>query len=274
MSVQEGDMERWLAAWGLTPDGYPFSTPYTRSVLAPVRRGGEPAMLKLAGHPEEARGAAMMAWWAGDGAAPVLEREGPALLLARADDPEALPRMAFEGEDDRATTILCEVAARLHRPRPGPAPAEAVALSTWLRALQAAAGLGGPYARAAGLAQDMLAAPQELAILHGDITHANVLHFGPRGWLAIDPKGLVGERGYDYANIFRSPTVHAVTPERLARQLNLVARLAGLDRTRLTQWVVVHSVIALVWARNDGHALGRRALRFPEMALAELDGGS
>ena len=140
-----------------------------------------------------------------------------------------------------------------------------------MRALQGAAGLGGPYARAAGLAQALLAAPQAAAVLHGDITHANVLDFGPRGWLAIDPKALVGERGYDYANIFRSPTVHAVTPERLARQLDLVARLADLDRTRLTQWVVVHSVIALVWARDDGHAPGRRALRFPEMALAELD---
>jgi len=194
-----------------------------------------------------------------------------ATWLARADDPEALARMAFEGQDDRATAILCEVAARLHRPRPATAPGEAVPLSTWLRALQGAAGLGGPYARASGLAQALLAAPQEPAVLHGDITHANVLDFGPRGWLAIDPKGLVGERSYDYANIFRSPTVHAVTPERLARQLDLVSHLAGLDRVRLTQWVVVHSVIALVWASNDGHALGRRALRFPEMALAELD---
>jgi len=271
MGVEAGDIERWLGAWALSLDGYPFSTPYTRSVLVPVRRGDEAAMLKIAGHPEEARGAALMAWWRGDGAAPVLAREGPALLLARAEDPEALARMAFDGCDDEATTILCEVTARLHRPRAEPAPGDAVPLAIWLRALQGAAGLGGPYARAAGLAEALLAAPQEPAVLHGDITHANVLDFGARGWLAIDPKGLIGERGYDYANIFRSPTVHAVTPERLSRQLDLVARLAGLGRKRLTQWVVVHSVIALVWARNDGHALGRRALRFPEMALAELD---
>jgi streptomycin 6-kinase len=271
MGVEAGDFSEWMSRWALEPDGYAFSTPYTRSLLMPVRHRGEPAMLKVAGHPEEARGAVMMAWWDGEGAAPVLAREGPAILLARANDPDALPRIAFDGEDDRATAILCEVAARLHRPRSKPPPGDVVPLATWLRALRKAAGLGGVYARAADLAAELLAAPQDLVVLHGDITHANVLDFGERGWLAIDPKGLVGERGYDYANIFRSPTVQMATPERFRRQLDLVARLASLDRTRLLKWVIVHGAIAVAWAIEDGHKVGGRALRFPQMALAELE---
>jgi streptomycin 6-kinase len=270
MDAKTGDMSAWMARWGLEADGYPFSTPYTRSVLAPVLYRGEPAMLKVAGAPEEVRGAAMMAWWAGDGAAPVLAHEGPAILLARAQTPDALPRMAFDGDDDRATAILCDVAAKLHRPRAQPPPAEAVPLAPWLDALQAAAGEGELHARAAGLAAELLSAPEDIAVLHGDITHANVLDFGDGGWLAIDPKGLVGERGYDFANLFRSPTVQMATPQRFRRQLDLVAQLAGLDRMRLLKWTIVHGVIAVVWAIRDGHKVGRLGLRFPEMALAEL----
>jgi streptomycin 6-kinase len=37
--------------------------------------------------------------------------------------------------------------------------------------------------------------------------------------LAIDPKRLVGERGFDYANIFCNPDRHTATsPQRLSRQ--------------------------------------------------------
>jgi streptomycin 6-kinase len=46
----------------------------------------------------------------------------------------------------------------------------------------------------AATARELLAKPSEVVILHGDIHRGNVLDFGPRGWLASDPKGLVGER--------------------------------------------------------------------------------
>jgi streptomycin 6-kinase len=41
--------------------------------------------------------------------------------------------------------------------------------------------------------------------LHGDLHHENVLDFGERRWLAIDPHGLHGERFFDFANIFTNP---------------------------------------------------------------------
>ena len=273
MAAADNDIDHWLSRWDLEPDGFAFSTPYTRSILLPVRHDGEAAMLKVAGHAEEARGAALMAWWEGDGAAPVLAREGPAILLTRAADPDALPRMSFEGDDDGATAILCEVIARLHRPRGKVAPPELAPLDRWLGALARARGRGEVYARAADLAAELLARPQDPVVLHGDVTHANVLHFGDRGWLAIDPKALHGERGYDYANLFRSPTLQIVTPQRFRRQLELVARLAGLDRTRLLKWIIVHGTIAVAWSIEDGRNPDGHGLGFARMALAELDAG-
>jgi streptomycin 6-kinase len=261
----------WLDRWGLTPDGGAFSTPYTRSVLMPVRQAGRAAMLKVAGGPEEARGAGLMAWWVGEGAAPVLAHEGSALLLARAEDPEALPRLSFEGADDQAMRILCATVARLHKPRPAPPP-DLVPLARWFRALQAAAAKGRTFARAWAIAEELLAAPRDEVVLHGDITHANVLDFGGAGWLAIDPKGLLGERGYDYANIFRSPTLTLVTAEQTRRRLDIVADLAELDRTRLLKWVIAHGALSAAWTAEDrGHP--GRAVTFVKLALAELDGG-
>ena len=64
----------YLSRWALTIDGQPLSTP--RGVLLPVRQGGTPAMLKIALEPEEVAGARLMAWWNGDGAAPVLPMKG------------------------------------------------------------------------------------------------------------------------------------------------------------------------------------------------------
>jgi streptomycin 6-kinase len=261
----------WLTRWGLMPDGGAFSTPYTRSVLLPVRQAGRPAILKIAGGPEEARGGGLMAWWAGEGAAPVLAHDPPALLMARADDPEALPRMSFDGADDAAMEILCATVEVLHRPRDRAPPKSLVALPRWFRGLREAAPKGRTFARAWAVAEELLETPQDEVILHGDITHANVLDFGAAGWLAIDPKGLAGERGYDYANIFRSPTLTLVTPEQTRRRLDVISRRAGLDRTRLLKWVIAHGALSAAWTAEDGLHPGR-SLAFVKMALAELDG--
>lgn len=103
---------RHLAAWNLLPDGAPIHT--RSSDLLPVRQAGAPAMLKIARHAEERRGAALMRWWNGDGAARVLAYDEDALLLKRATGSRSLIRMAAHGDDDEARRILCEVAARLH----------------------------------------------------------------------------------------------------------------------------------------------------------------
>jgi streptomycin 6-kinase len=74
----------------------------------------------------------------------------------------------------------------------------------------------------------LLATQRDVVALHGDMHHENVLRFGSRGWLAIDPKGLTGERGFDYANIFCNPDgATATMPGRLARQTRVVAEAAG-----------------------------------------------
>jgi len=262
--------DAWLARWSLEPDGDPCTT--HSSLLLPVRRDGKAAMLKISTESEERWGAGLMVWWDGVGAARVLEHEGDAILLERALGTRSLAGMARAGQDDEASRIICRTVAALHAPRGKPAPA-LVPLAERFRALEpVAARLGGILTRSAGAARALLAEPRDVVPLHGDIHHGNVLDFGERGWLAIDPKRLEGERGFDYANLFCNPD-HAIAlaPGRLARQADVVARAAGLERQRLLQWILAWAGLSATWLIEDGEdELVAPTLRIAELAEAEL----
>ncbi len=178
--------------------------------------------------------------------------------------------MATQGRDDEATRIICAVAAKLHAARGDPPPS-AIPLPTRFKALEgAAAKHGGILRRAAETAWELLAAPQEVVPLHGDLHHGNVLNFGERGWLAIDPKGLVGERGFDFANIFGNPDPATATESgRLARQSQVVAEAAGLERQRLLSWILAFAGLSASWGLEDGED-PRLAFAVAELAAAEL----
>ncbi len=258
----------YLARWSLTPDGEATAT--ATSHLLPVRFQDQPAMLKIAVIEEEKRGGELMAWWNGGGAAQVYAHEGDALLLARAEGTRSLTEMSRSGGDTDACRVLCEVVFRLHAPRLSSAP-PTIPLTDWFRALWPAADThGGIFALSADTARRLLAAPQDEVILHGDIHHGNVLDFEGRGWLAIDPKALRGERGFDYANIFCNPDPEtAAAPGAVARRAGIVAEAAGLDRTRLLQWVLAYAGLSAAWLREDGEAPAH-ALQIAEQAAAEL----
>ena len=247
-----GDLAPWFDRWCLIPDGEPFVTLFG-SCLAPVKQDGVSAMLKIAGGPEERDGAALMAWWSGDGAARVLAHEGDALLLERAPDPGTLADLPRAGADDSATRILCNVAAGLHRPRPPTPPPTLKPLDVWFRALWTAGEVhGGPFARAAQAAQSLISAAQAPCVLHGDLHHDNILSFGDRGWLAIDPKGLIGERGFDFANLFCNPWPEADDPDRFARRLRLTCELANLEPARQLNWIVAYTGLSAAWTVQSG----------------------
>jgi len=240
-----------LARWDLVPDGEPITTP--SSLLLAVRHNGVPAMLKVAREEEERRGGALMAWWDGDGAAKVLAAHGDALLLERATGRRSLAAMVTDGQDDEASRILCDVAALLHAPRPGPPP-QLVPLTRWFEALAPAARThGGVLAQADLAAQALLADPRDVVVLHGDIHHGNVLDGGERGWLAIDPKGLWGERTFDFVNILRNPDVAvALAPGRFDHQAEVLTAAASVERRRLLDWTLAFAGLSAAWHLADG----------------------
>jgi streptomycin 6-kinase len=252
----------YLARWNLTPDGDPIITPTSR--LLPVLHNGEPAMLKIATEDEECWGAGLLIWWDGNGSVRVLAHDGDAVLLERAIGERSLAEMARTGQDDDATRILCAAAMRLHDTAGRPAPPPLINLSDWFRELwPVAEERDGLLADAAEIARELLVTQQDVVPLHGDLHHGNVLD-GARGWLAIDPKRLRGERTFDYVNILRNPDEElALRPGRFSRQVDVICTAAGLSRGRLLRWTLAFSGLSAAWIINDGN--------HPDLDLAIAD---
>ncbi|WP_413506923.1 aminoglycoside phosphotransferase family protein [Serratia proteamaculans] len=268
----------YMQRWQLQPDGLAFET--HSSLLMPVRYQGVAAMLKVAREQEEKFGGLLMCWWQGEGAARVLACHDDGILLERAQGSLSLPQMVRDGDDRQATAILCQVIARLHAPRSQPLP-ELIPLDQWFNSLwPAAQAHGGMLRLSATVAAELLTSPRELSVLHGDIHHDNVLDFGERGWLVIDPKRLYGERAFDYANIFCNPNYGVATdPDIFLRRVEQVCQLAGLDRQRLLQWILAWAGLSAAWFMEDGEAadidfrVAEQAARALDLSLPEGDSG-
>ena len=253
------EVERLLSIWAVEPDGKLLTT--RSSWVLPVRRRGVAAMLKVARIPDEGSGYRLMSWWRGEGAAQLFEAAEDALLMERATGLGDLAEMARAGRDEEACRILCETAAKLHAPRPDPRP-DLHPLDAWFQPLVAISAEVAALAPAAEMAQSLLAEPREVRPLHGDLHHENVLDFGARGWLAIDPHGLVGERLFDFANIFTNPDLGdpgrpvAILPGRLEARLKVVAEAARAEPRRLLQWILAWTGLSAAWFMEDGDVEG------------------
>lgn len=277
--ISLGPFEPWLARWHLVPDGTPFRTHASR--LLPVLQGGAPAMLKLPEAEDERLGYRLLAWWGGDGAARLIAQagEGSAMLIERATGPVSLSAMARSGAkgDDEATAILCDAIAGLQKPR-GTAPTGLIPLDIWFKDLfPTAAKHGGLLARAATEANALLPAQQDILPLHADLHHDNVLDFESRGWLAIDPKSVIGDRAFEYTILFCDPDLAdlepavAVAPGAFERRLEIVLAKSGLERQRLLRWIIAWCGLSASWFLEDDDPLAEINLTILGKAAAALD---
>lgn len=249
--------------WGLAL-GAPFALSY--NYVAPATRAdGTHAVLKLGvPNPELSGETAALRHYAGRGCARLLDADpaGGALLIER-----LLPGTSLAAlEDDQAAT---RVAAGVMRALWQPPPAEHsfVSVARWglgFGRLRARFG-GGPgplpeplVARAEALFAELLASSAAPALLHGDLHHDNILAAERAPWLAIDPKGVVGEPAYEVGAFLRNPierVLRAPNPTRLlARRIAIFAEELGFERSRLAGWGFAQAVLSAWWSIEDhGH---------------------
>lgn len=237
---------KWLERWRLEPDGQAISGPNSR--LLPVRRDGQPLMLKAAMQPREVRAAAYLEWLGGNGAVSVLGRDEDAVLMERAVGTRSLVEIDASGDHEQAFAVLCEIGARLHAVSAS-VPEGVLPLSAWFRRLRDLAASGEFFERMAQQADLLLSEEHDIRALHGDLHHWNVLDGGARGWLAIDPNGLMGERTFDFALMVLPTNLKDDTePSTLKLRSQIVARHAHVDQHRLLQWVSVQAALWAAWS--------------------------
>ena len=197
------------------------------SLVAPA---GDGAVLKIVPpeDDESTEEADALALWNGDGAVRLLQHDPArrALLLERALPGDDLSRLP----EDAATAVLVDVARRLWRPAGEPFRWIGDHVPRWLAS---APGVLGARARELYAGLDV----GDTLLVHGDLHHQNVLH-SDRGWLAIDPKPMRGEREYDVPSVLWNPLPCRLRTEHLEERLDAFAA-AGLDEERMRLWTVI-----------------------------------
>ncbi|OJU50776.1 MAG: 3'-kinase [Mesorhizobium sp. 61-13] len=210
---------------------------------------------------DELRGAHLLAWRRGNGLVRLLGRHGNAMLLEYAGE-RHLSEGLDEATDMAASEVAAQVMQRLHGASDHPAPAELQQLSERFAALFAkaerdrTAGLSSPYVEAAGVAQHLLDDAKGVRPLHGDLHHDNIL-FGTRGWLAIDPKGVLGDPGFDAANLFYNPLERddlCLAPERIAGMADVFSKSMRQDPRRLLDHAFAYGCLSATWHHDDGNS--------------------
>lgn len=91
---------------------------------------------------------------------------------------------------------------------------------------------------------------EDLYLLHSDLHHENILS-SERGWLSIDPKGVLGEREYEITAFMRNPIKRAksnlITGQTLTKRLDIITKELDLDRERIVDWAFSQTVLSVIW---------------------------
>lgn len=195
--------------------------------------------------------------WDGDGAVRLLAYDDGTgtMLLERLDS----ARMLSDVEDSRkAVTVIAELLARLTA---GPAPEGMRRLSDIAARMLADAPdalrrVADPAERA--LLADCAAAVREVAdesgdrLLHWDLHFDNVLAAEREPWLAIDPKPLVGDPGFDLWPALNN----RYEPQETMWRFDAMSGVLGLDRERARAWTLGRVLQNALWDIEDGRELG------------------
>jgi streptomycin 6-kinase len=211
-----------------------------------VQHKNQKAVLKLLtplGQKDETDGAIALRCYGGNGAVSLIEADEGAHLLSFADG-RFLKELVTEGRDVDATEIICDVLAKIHGTEQ--IPATLTPMNENFRALfhHTKDNDGdSTMAFAARTAKKLLETESETVLLHGDIHHKNILESSDHGWVAIDPKGLIGERTYDFANVFYNPDDLPGIVENTERIENLCGifyRRFGIDKKRILEFAFAY----------------------------------
>jgi streptomycin 6-kinase len=233
------------------------------SFLAFGRRGNQSVVLKVLREPgDEWRCSEVLEAFDGRGIVRVYEHIEGALLLERLNPGTSLADIALDGRDEEATEILADVIQRMSHPRePLTSPAT---VQDWAKGFQRYLASGNNQIpnslveRSQRLYMELCASQQGARLLHGDLQHYNVLFDSDRGWLAIDPKGVVGEIEYEVGASLRNPYERPelfASPKTVESRLMLYAARLKLDSNRALKWCFAQAVLSAIWSVEDGVAV-------------------
>lgn len=164
--------------------------------------------------------------------------------------------------DENATRLAAETVATMWHPVPNPDGLHP--LRQWMRALfdwPPHPELIAPdlIQHAQELGSALLARSSRVCLLHGDFQHHNLLQRENGEWAIIDPKGVVGDPGFEIAAwMYNPPGVTARDDylDLVERRVAICSEVWGIDPQKLIAWAFVGAVLSACWSASDSTTEG------------------
>lgn len=250
VTVSPMSLDQYTAAWQLQFPKKFAST--TSSDLYKVKFQDQDCALKIfskVGAKDEVQGSYALEYFAGEGAVKIFRFDSGAQLMEFIDGENLLTFQRIN--DQKATRVICSIIKQFKISPP--LPQELFPLARWFQSLFRE-GLGSDFQSAAKLAKELLESPLNTTVLHGDIHHENILRHPERGWLAIDPKGLLGEKTFDTANLFYNPgsPLQIYGCERIESVAEICSKELDIEMKRILSFAYVYGYLKAAWMIEDG----------------------
>ena len=222
---------------------------------------GSRAVLKI-GFPGEKKNifneAKMLELFDGNGAAKLFrfDNERFAFLLERLTPGENLVKIC-EHDDAKATSIAIDVMRRLFQnaPKANGFPS----LENWIGSLRKSEACAPTMVKKARrFFDELISASTKKFLLHGDLHHQNILSATREPYLAIDPKGIVGDVGFEIATFLNNPRSWLIThPDRkkiITKRIEQFSEAFEIEPLALRKWAFAKAVLSAVWTFEENRA--------------------
>lgn len=192
--------------------------------------------------------------FSGHGALKVLEKERALLILERAIPGDSLKSMWPQHEHE-AIHVAVDLIQKLHC-APTTKPSAFPSIHDWLKSIDKNLdAIPSEYLeKARSLKKYLLATTEEPKLLHGDFHHDNILRHNGQ-WIAIDPKGVIGDPTVDLCCFIRNPVQDLLTQPDcdgiIDNRIHTFSTILQLPKDRITQWCFVESILSWVWNIED-----------------------
>ncbi len=256
-------MQQYARQWGVVVEAI-FET--DSSVIAFGTRDHQAVVLKVIKQMgDEWHSGEILTAFDGHGVVRVCEQMPGAVLMERLRPGHSLVEMALNDKDEEATDILADVIRQMSSLESSTSGSESSkafkTVRDWGKGFERYVATGNDQiptrlVEAGHYVFSQLCASQRgPRLLHGDLQHYNVLFDSNRGWVAIDPKGVVGELEYEIGAIMRNPVERPelfLSRATIERRLKAFCNKLNLDFERMLGWSFAQAVLSAIWDIEDG----------------------
>ncbi len=236
--------------------GNPFENAYANYVATAKNSDGIEVVLKVGFPSEEAKNEQeTLKAYNGNYSVKALDQSDDlvAILLEKINPGEMLETLV---DDEEATNIAAELMKNLHIE----APSNHIFLTIKdvvmvLDRIKDKHPFPKPFfSKALDLYEKLEATKTEEKLLHGDLHHYNILFDQKRGWISIDPIGVIGDPVYEVGQYYHNPYFVSKVKqpvEQSKKRALIFSKAFECTPKRVLDWAYVQCMVSASWSVED-----------------------